>query len=199
MVFISLKMSLEELQGNFELALKNFDRISRERGFTPENITCNEDYGVFINFDGVEVNYSHRSLEDNLGDYLAEQVERHKIYLRSLKHHALETQKELRRFNHPAYSFLQRFFKPRLKELENKLDETTIEVAFDKVLQEGALLGKYFFEEIAVDYTKNRFDERRQRLVTYTKIIHKKAKELESLDKDKLQYFRNKNLLWYGK
>lgn len=191
-------MGLEELQRKFELALEEFNLVSQKRGFSQNSVTCN-DYGVFIDFAGVEVNYSLYSLEDNLEDYITKQAERHKIYLRLLKENILLTKKELQIFDNPVYSFVLRFLKPPQEELENILDQATIKVAFDKVLQEGALLGKYFFEEIAVTYTKDRFDGLRQNLVIYNEGIHLKAKELESLNMDKLQYFKNKNVLWYAK
>lgn len=191
-------MDLEKIQGQFELALEEFNQASQKRGFLQKTITCN-DYGVFINFAGIEVNYSLYSLEDNVEDYLAKQAEKHKSYLRLLQDHRLQTKKELQNFNSPLYSFLQRFSKPSKEELEKILDQAIVKVAFDNVLKEGGLLGKYFFEDIVVDYTKNKSDEVRQKLVSYTEAIHKNAKELESLDTDILQYFRNKNLLWYGK
>ncbi|MDO8511128.1 MAG: hypothetical protein Q7S55_03095 [Nanoarchaeota archaeon] len=191
-------MGLEELQGTFELALEDFNQASQKRGSPQKSITCN-DYGIFIDFAGVEVNYSLYSLEDNVEDYLTTQTEKHKTYLRLLQDHRLQTKRELHLFNSSLYSFLERFSKLSQEEIEQKLDQTIAKIAFDKVLKEGGLLGKYFFKEIAVDYTKHKCDEARQKLVNYAESIHQNAKELESLDIDRLQYFRNRNLLWYGK
>ena len=192
-------MKLEKIQGQFESALEDFNQASQKRGFLQDKITCNEEHGVFIDFAGVEVNYSLYSLEDNIGDYLTKQAEKHKIYLRLLQDHRLQTKKKLQIFNSSLYLFLQRFSKPSEEELEKRIDRAIVKVAFDKVLKEGALLGKCFFEEMAADYTKKRFDEVRQKIVDYADSIYENAKELESLDTDKLQYFRNKNLLWHGK
>lgn len=191
-------MSLEELQSKFELALEDFNQASQKRGSPQESITCN-DYGVFIDFAGVEVNYSLYSLEDNVEDYLAKQTEKHKTYLRMLQDHKSQTKRQLENFNRSLNSFIERFSKPSKEELEQKIERTIVKIAFDKVLKEGGLLGKYFFEEIAADYTKKKCDEVREKLVSYTESIHQNAKDLESLDIDRLQYFRNKNLLWYGK
>ena len=191
-------MGLEELQGAFESALEDFNQTSEKRGSPQKSITCN-DYGVFIDFAGVEVNYSLYSLEDNVEDYLTTQTEKHKTYLRLLQDHRLQTKRELHLFNSPFYSFKERFSKLSQEELEQKLGQTITKIAFDRVLKEGGLLGKYFFQEIAVDYTKHKFDEARQKLVNYAEAIHQNAKELEALDIDRLQYFRNRKLLWYGK
>jgi len=191
-------MDLEELQGAFESALEDFNQASEKRGSPQKSITCN-DYGVFIDFAGVEVNYSLYSLEDNVEDYLTTQTEKHKTYLRLLQDHRLQTKRELHLFNSPFYSFKERFSKLSQEELEQKLGQTITKIAFDRVLKEGGLLGKYFFQEIAVDYTKHKFDEARQKLVNYAEAIHQNAKELEALDIDRLQYFRNRKLLWYGK
>ena len=191
-------MRLEEIQRQFELALEDFNQASEKRGSPQKSITCN-DYGVFIDFAGVEVNYSLYSLEDNVEDYLTIQTEKHKTYLRLLQDHRLQTKRELHLFNSSLYPFLERFSKLSEEELEDKLGLTIAKIAFDKVLKEGGLLGKYFFKEIAVDYTRHKCDEAREKLVNYAEAIHQNAKELESLDIDRLQYFRNRNLLWYGK
>ncbi len=191
-------MSLEESQQRFEVALEELNQECEKRGALQKAIVCN-DYGVFIDFAGVEVNYSNYSLTDHLEEYLNEQEVRHNIYQRVLQNHQLQTKTELRRLNSVWYAFFQRFSgRPQPDEWEKTIDLAMIKVAFDKTLKEGALLGKYFFEEIVVDYTKNRFDDIRLNLVKSTDIIYKNAKDLEAIDVEKLQYFRNKELLWYG-
>ena len=100
--------------------------------------------------------------------------------------------------NSSVAALVQRFSKPSKKELESLIGLMMAKVAFDKVIKEGALLGRFFFEEIVSDYTKAEFDEQRKKVVNVTGIIYENAKELEAIDIDSLQYFRNKELLWYG-
>ena len=193
-----MKMGLEEIQRRFENALAELNEESEKRGFPQKAIICNE-YGVFIDFAGVEINYSLYSLGDNLEDYLTGQAERHESYLRLLQKHKLQTKKELQRCNGGFYTFLQRFSRPSKDELEQKIERAMVKIAFDKAIKEGASLGNLFFEEIVADHTKTRFDDLRQKLVIATENIYDNAKELEDIDIDWLQYFRNKELLWYGK
>ncbi|MEK6939218.1 MAG: hypothetical protein AABX31_00675 [Nanoarchaeota archaeon] len=190
-------MELEPIQQRFELALEEFEQKSAKIGLPQKNIKCN-DYGVFINFHGVEVNYSLYSLEHELEDYLSQQAEQHERYKRLLQDHKSQTKKKLKRMNSSVAALVQRFSKPSKKELESLIGLMMAKVAFDKVIKEGALLGRFFFEEIVSDYTKAEFDEQRKKVVNVTGIIYENAKELEAIDIDSLQYFRNKELLWYG-
>src|SRR3989344_7903409 len=139
-------MSLEEIQQRFELALEELNQESKKRRIPQKAIICNEQ-GVVIEFAGVEVSYSTYSLSDNLEDYLGNQAEKHQSYQRLLQTYKRQSKKELQKFNNPFYSFLQRFQKPSKEQLEKKIGQYMVKVAFDKAIKEGALLGKYFFEE----------------------------------------------------
>ena len=192
---------LDEIRDRFEIALYELDEACQNSGLPQKFITCN-DYGIFIDFAGIEVNYSLYSLTDDMPGYLKRQTERHSSYLRSLRNHTFQTRKDLLICNDSLYSFfLERFFKPSQEELEERIARTRIKIAYDKVLKEGALLGKCFFEEIVVDYTTGNgsLEERRRKLIGYTRAIYINAKRLESLDTDKLHYSSNKHLVWYGK
>lgn len=191
-------MNLEGIQPQFEKALAELNEESEKRGYDQKAVICN-DQGVFIEFAGVGVNYSRYSLEDNLEYYLTQQAEKHESYLRVLQNYKLQTKIELRKFNSSLHSFLQRFAKPQLEELENIIDRTTVKVAFDRTMKTGALLGNYFFENFAADYTKKKCDDVRQKLVIFTDNIHKIADDIETLDTLKLGYFKDKKLVWYGK
>ena len=54
-------MDLEEIQSEFEKALAKLNEESEKRGYDQKAVICN-DQGVFIEFAGVEVNYSIYSL-----------------------------------------------------------------------------------------------------------------------------------------
>ena len=116
-----------------------------------------------------------------------------------LQYHKLQNKIELRKFNSSWYSFLQRFSKPQPEEWKNIIDRATVKVAFDRTITTGALLGKYFFENIAADYTKNKLDDVRQKLVGFTENIHNIANDIETLDTLRLYYFKHKELVLYGK
>ncbi|GEM_PF-4369461 len=192
-------MDGEELEERFKATLEEFNGECQKRGRVQEIVTYN-DHGVFLNFYGVGVNYSISSLaKEEIQDYLVVQEEAHKIYLRTLQNHRLEMKKELKGFNSFWLSFFQRFSKSSAVELEEIIGRTKLQVSFDKVLRDGALLGKYFFEEIVVDYTKNNLDEIRQRLIIANQNIYENAQDLLSIDQDRLHYFRHKNHLWYEK
>ena len=191
-------MDLEEIQPQFEKALAELNEESKKRGYDQTAVICNEQ-GVFIDFASVGVNYSLYSLEDNLEYYLTQQTEKHESYQRVLQNHKLQTKIELRKLNNSFYSFLQRFSKPQPEEWKKIIDRATVKVAFDRTIKTGALLGKYFFENFAADYTKNKCDEVRQKLVVFTENIHSIANDIETLDTLRLYYFKHKELVWYGK
>ncbi len=191
-------MDLEEIQSQFEKALAELNAESEKRGYEQKAVICNGQ-GVFIDFAGVEVNYSIYSLEDNLEYYLTQQTERHTSYERVLQINNLLTRKELRKFNSKLYSFFQRLSKPQQEDWDNIIGRATVKVAFDKTVKAGALLGKYFFEEVAADYTKKHFDDVRENLVGLTEKIYEHADELETLDTMRLYYFKHQELARHGK
>ncbi|MBI4147231.1 hypothetical protein HY494_01115 [Candidatus Woesearchaeota archaeon] len=191
-------MDLEEIQSQFEKALAELNEESEKRGYEQKAVICNEQ-GVFIDFAGVELNYSRYSLEDNLEYYLTQQTEKHESYQRVLQNHKLKTKIELRKFNSSWYSFLQRFSKPQPEGWRDVINRAAVKVAFDRTIKTGALLGKYFFENFAADYTKNKFDDVRKKLVVSTDNIHHIADDIETLDTLRLHYLEHKELIWYGK
>lgn len=197
-------MGLEEVQERFELALEELNQECEKRKY-PQNAIVWNNYGVFINFGGVEVNYSHYSLTDDVEAYFIQQEKKHEAYLRVLQDHRLQMKRDLKSRTNAVASFVQRFSKIPPAKLEQIINQTIIKVTFDKTLIAGSLLGHYFFEEFAKKYikteleeTKTELEETRQKLMTHLNNIHRNTKALESEDQDRLQYFRNKQLLWYG-
>lgn len=191
-------MELEIIQERFKTALAEFSQEFLKLGYSQKAIICN-DYGVFINFAGAEVNYSHYSLDDNLEHYLKQQEGAHTSFLRVLLEHKLHTKRNLKRSNSSIYTFLQGLAKPSKEDLEKTIQQGVAKVAFDRTLMEGALLGKYFFEEFVVDYTKNRHDEIQKRIVAMTDNIYLNLTEIKSMDTALLEYLRNRELVWYAK
>jgi len=188
-------MSHEDHETRFLLALEELNTESEKRGYPQKAIKCNN-YGLFINFAGIEVNYSLYSLDDDLEGYFTQQAEKHECYLRVLQIHKLQSKRELQKFSGAFYTFLQRISKPSKKDLEETIERGMVKVAFDKVLKEGALLGKYFFEDYVGD-TGN-LEPIKEKLINLNQEIYGHAKDLEAIDKERLQYFKNKNLEWYA-
>jgi len=181
-------MDLPEIQDRFEQVVAEFVRATEKRGYQQNTVICNE-YGVFIDFNGVGVNYSLYSLEDkdNLENYLIQQTEKHHIYGRLLYQHKVQTKKALEKQSSPIHNFLSKFSRAPKESLEQRIDAQTVRIIFDQVLKEGGLLGNYFFREIARDYTKyskKKGEELRIMLVHWTETIYKNAEELETLDKE---------------
>ncbi|MDP3698396.1 MAG: hypothetical protein Q8R47_02315 [Nanoarchaeota archaeon] len=192
-------MNKEEIEQLFEIALEEFEQECKKAKYAQKEIMCDNKHGVFINFAGIEVNYSTFALaDDNVEYYLHVQEEKHNLYHKVLQEHRLKMRKEWKSFNSVVHSLIQRWTKPSAPELEKMINQTRMKISFDKVLTEGARLGNYFFREevgevpAALQKTKNA-------LITHTENIYENAKDLYSADQDRLQYFRNKYSLWYEK
>ena len=112
-------MNLESIQKRFESALEELNEEYRKRKIAQKAVICNFQHGVFIDFAGVEVNYSLSSLEENVGDYLQKQEDKHQSYLRVLQQHRLNKKKELQRSAQPLRVLFQRFSKPKPKAIKS--------------------------------------------------------------------------------
>src|SRR3989344_3663665 len=192
-------MNGEEIQQLFEVALEEFEQECKKAKYTQKEIMWDNKHGVFINFAGIEVNYSTFALaDDNVEYYLHAQEDKHNSYHKVLQEHRLGMRKELKSFNSALYSLIQRWTKPSASELEKMINQTRLKISFDKVLTEGARLGNYFFRE-EVGEVPAALQKTKEALITNTQNIFENAKDLYSVDQDRLQYFRNKYLLWYKK
>ncbi|HLD39643.1 MAG TPA: hypothetical protein VJB13_00725 [Candidatus Nanoarchaeia archaeon] len=190
-------MDLEEIQARFELAMAEFEQECKKQGLPQKIVTCN-DQGVYIYFPRGELNYSIPGLaKGTIENYFIIQREAHDIFLRSLQDHKLELKKELKSFSKLSTAFFQRLARPSAQNLENMIQKTKLQIGFDKVLKEGALLGNYFFEEEAKNYLTPTLKPIQGELISFTQRIHELAKDIESIDIDRLHYFRNKYQLWY--
>jgi len=190
-------MESEEIQARFEIAVEEFNQECQKQKAIQQIIIYNNN-GVFIDFQGVTINYSLPCLsKDEIKDYLSAQENAHQICVRLLQEQRSVKKKALRVSNSFLASFLLRLSRPSAALLEDIIQKTKLEIAFDKALTEGSLLGQYFFKEVASEYTKHAFDDIRQRLVNHAQNMYENAKDLHSIDVDRLQYFRNKKLLWY--
>ena len=180
-------MDKEERQ--FLSALAEFNKKFGEKEFTQEEFLQNNQHGVFIRFEGITLNYNLTAFDQSKEEYLLEQKGKHQIFLKVLQEHRLERKKELWRLNSKIYAL---FTNPRLSQIGEEIEKTSLKISFDEMYKEAALIGKYFFEARRDEGADTDLKPILENLISSTISMYKNAEALEAVDNERLQYFKEK-------
>lgn len=187
---------MDEEERRFLATLAGFNQELKRKEISQEEILQNDEHGVFLTFGGITLNYNLPEFDQNKKEYLVYQAEKHRIFLDVLQNHRLEKKKELWRLNSKIYAI---FTNPSRPELGKEIEKTSLNVSFDEMYKEGALIGKYFFEARLAEGITTELKPMLEGLVDLINSIYENAKALEAADNEKLQYFRNKQSVGYAK
>ena len=133
---------IDEEERQFLLTLGLVNQELRKRKFTQDSILCDNDHGVLVSFEGITLNYNLPAFDQNKEQYLQEQEEKHDKYLRKIQNHRLGIKNDLARLTEKDSLLAAKISKDDIQE---KIKETAVKIAFDILYKQSAMLGKYFF------------------------------------------------------
>ena len=187
---------MDQEEREFLSALAEFNAELEKQEKTQEEIIQNDQHGVFVTFKNITINYNLPEFDQNKKEYILEQKQKHQFFLKILQDHRRERKKELWRFNSRIYAF---FNSSTHGEIKEEIENISRDILFDQMYKKAATIGKYFWEARRDEGAAIEVKPILEELIALTASIYENARELETLDKDRLEYFKGKLSLSYEK
>lgn len=166
----------------FMTLLAQFNQKLEKQEITQEDIVQNNDYGVFVTFKGIILNYNLPEFDQNTKEYLIDQAQRHTTFLKVLQEHRMERKRKLHQQKNAKYLVLP------ASELQDGIANLPMQIAFDEMYKEAALIGKYFFQVRKEEGVITDLKPILENLIGLTQSIYINARELEFTDNEWLEY-----------
>ncbi len=183
---------MDKEEKHFLTVLTEFNQELAGLGLSQDLIRQDDKQGVIVKFERknqeITINYNLPEFDQNTKEYLLDQREKHKKFLKALQDHRLERKTNLHRLRDLGHTSLP----ASGSGIEQDVYTLSIDLAFDRLYKEAAKIGKYFFEARKDEGVSIELKSILENLIGSTHSIYTNARELEFTDREWLEYLEQK-------